>query len=328
VTMRERLFSRGPAGAVVAGVCVVVLTLVAVAVIAVTTTRGSGGGEESAGTTPIAAAGTISPEIALFGDTVDARIDVTLDRTQIDPRLVHAKAAFAPWLRVGTPVVERHDSGDTTFLRWSYVLRCLDSACVPSRGPLKFDFNPAKVSYLSPQGDATERLVVDAHWPALLVHSRLDAADATQRDPLRAPWHADLTSLPAVTYRIGPWSLVVVLLAAGIAFLVAAAILFYRLLPERREVIELPPPPPKPVLSPLEQALVLLEAHATEDGVAERRRALELVAEELAGWDERSLERRARTLAWSEDEPAPAATQALAAMVRAQLEGRSNGRPA
>jgi hypothetical protein len=326
--MRERLFSRGPAGAVVAGLGVVVLTLVAVAVIAVATTRGSGGGEENADTTPIAAVGTISPQIVLFGDTATARVDVTLDRTQIDPRRVHVKARFGLWSPVGAPVVERQDSGDTAYLRTTFVIRCLESLCVPARGTEKYDFTPARVSYEMPHGESTERLVLDAQWPALFVHSRLEATDFRERDPLQAPWRADL-SLPAVTYRIGPWSLVAVLLAAGIAFLVAAAVLLYRLLPERRELPVLPPPPPpEPVLSPLEQALALLEAQAAEDGVAERRRALELVADELAVWDERSLERTARTLAWSEEEPAPAATQALAAMVRAQLEGRSNGHPA
>jgi hypothetical protein len=324
------VLKRGPlAGLVLALAVVAVVALALVALV----TGGNGQGSEAAATgaeAPIAATGSITPRIALFGDTVIARVDVTIDRAQLDPSLVRVKAGFGTWSRVGQPVGERKDSGDTTYLRTTYLLRCLIALCVPSNGTGRYEFNPAKVSYEAPKGDAVERLVIDAHWPVLVVHSRLDASDLTERDPLAAPWRADLVSLPSVTYRIRPGLLTVLLLAGGISLLTAAGALLYRILPRRSAVAPPlpPPPPPRPVLSPLEQALVLLESQDSEDGVAERRRALELVADELAVRDDRALERTARTLAWSEEEPDAEATRTLAATVRAYLVGRENGGPA
>jgi hypothetical protein len=325
--VKRHLLSRGPlAGAILVLALVAAITLVIVGLV-------TGGAGEKAGApaaeTPIAAVGSLAPRIVLFGDTVTARVETTIDNTQLDPSLVRVKAGFGTWSQVGNPIVERETSGKTTYLRTTYLLRCLIALCVPTNGTGRYEFKPARVTYEAPQGGATERLVIDSHWPMLIVHSRLDASDLSERDPLAAPWRANLVSLPAVTYRIRPGLLTGLLLLVGLGLLTAAAVLAYRLLPRRVEEPPPapPPPPPAPVLSPLEQALVLLEAQESADGAEDRRRALELVADELAVWDERSLERAARTLAWSEDEPAPEATRALAATVRTQLEGRSNGRP-
>lgn len=324
--MKRHLLSRGPlAGAILVLALVVALTLAVAGLVT------GGGGEKAGGPaaeTPIAAVGSLAPRIALFGDTVTARVDTTIDNTQLDPSLIRVRARFGTWSQVGASVVERESSGKTTYLRTTFLLRCLIALCVPTNGTGRYEFKPAKVSYEAPQGGATEHLVIDSHWPVLVVHSRLDASDLSERDPLAAPWRANLVSLPAVTYRLRPGLLTGLLLLIGLGLLTAAAVLAYRLLPHRVEAPPPPPPapPPAPVLSPLEQALALLEEQESEDGAEDRRRALELVADELAFWDERSLERAARTLAWSEDEPAPEAARALAATVRAQLEGRSNGR--
>jgi hypothetical protein len=326
--VRRRALSRGPLAGAILG-----LAFVLALVLAVFGLLSGGKGEKAPGPpgeTPIAAIGSLTPRIALFGDTINARVDTTIDNTQLDPSLVRVQARFGTWSQVGDPVVEREDSGRTSYLRTTYLLRCLIALCVPTNGTGRYEFKPAKVRYEAPQGSATERLVIDSQWPVLVVHSRLDASDLSERDPLAAPWRANLVSLPAVTYRIRPGLLAGALLLVGLGLLAAAAVLVYRLLPHRVEALPPtpPPPPPEPVLSPLEQALALLEARGAVDGTEERRRALELVADELAGWDERSLERTARTLAWSEDEPAAEATRALAATVRVQMRGRSNGHSA
>ena len=88
--------------------------------------------------------------------------------------------------------------------------------------------------------------------------------------------------------------------------------------PEPELEPELPPAPP---LSPLEQALILLEQSIRVDGAADQRRALELVAEELelADWGDRDLARTARALAWSEGVPPANETTQLAARVRTAL---------
>jgi hypothetical protein len=80
----------------------------------------------------------------------------------------------------------------------------------------------------------------------------------------------------------------------------------------------LPAPPPEPQLPPLERALVLLETPHTQDGMADRRRALELVADALVGRDE-DLAANARALAWSEHDPPPSETTGLAASARTAL---------
>jgi hypothetical protein len=74
------------------------------------------------------------------------------------------------------------------------------------------------------------------------------------------------------------------------------------------------------MLPPLEHALVLLEAEVPANGAADRRKALELVAEAMEERDDRRLARRARGMAWSEDVPVPGETKGLAAEVRALLE--------
>ena len=73
--------------------------------------------------------------------------------------------------------------------------------------------------------------------------------------------------------------------------------------------------------TPLEQALALLEAPAANGG-QDRRRALELVAEEVERWGDDDLALSARTLAWSEDSPEGDETRALAAGSGATWRGR------
>jgi hypothetical protein len=147
-------------------------------------------------------------------------------------------------------------------------------------------------------------------------------APATASGP--APWRADFLELPAASYRFAPGVLVALLLAGSALAAVAAAWLAFVAWPKRAPV-PLPEPepelPPGPVLSPLEQALALLEESVRVDGAEGQRRALELVAEELelARWGDPDLARTARVLAWSEAVPPPEETRALAARVRSTL---------
>jgi hypothetical protein len=265
---------------------------------------------------PIVVATSLSPRLAAFGDTLTARLDVTVDRSEVDPDLVKVQSTFKPWKLVGEPTRERADVGSVTYLRTTYVLRCLIALCVPADETARYDFRRARVTYDPPSGEGGEALTVDTFWPALFVTSRLDAASFSERDPLSAPWRADVLALPSVTYRIRPALLVVLLGLGGIVLLGVASVLGYRALPARREPPPPPPPPPPPVLSALEQALRLLETPPVENGVADRRRALELVADEIAAWGDRRLEGRARALAWSPETPALEATRTLAATVR------------
>jgi hypothetical protein len=305
-------------GLVLVGVAAATAVVVVLAI-------GLGGGSDApsrSGQEQIQATAALTPRAALFGDTVTAKVDVTFDRTQYSPRDVHVLASFAPWETIGAPVVDREDAGSITYLRTTYILRCLEIRCVPTHGATLYQFRPARVVYERPAGDTTERLAVDTQWPALVLHSRLDSSGPTERDALAAPWRADTVSLPAVTYRMSPGWLIALFLLAGVALVAAAGVLAYRARPRRLPPSPPPPPPPPPRLAPLEQALALLEAPPGDGdgGIAERRRALELVADEVSTWGDAGLERDARRLAWSEEDPASEDTKVLAASVRAHAE--------
>ncbi len=302
--------------------CAVVAVAVAsaLAVVALTWDRNSTAVEGNvAGNDPITATGSFAPRAVLFGDTLTAKIDVVVDKTIVDPDEVEVAAAFDWWKPVSEPLVSREDSGDTAYLHTTYVLRCLTRLCVPARETEQLDFDAAKVSYAATVGDGTQRLSVDVPWPTLIVHSRIGEGGDDRSDLLAAPWRADLVSLPLVSYRISPGLLLVLLLAGGAALFAVAGMLVYRAIPDRRPPPE-PEPEPVPVATLLEQALAFLEAPASSNGAPERRRALELVADEVESWGETKLATTARALAWSEHAPESKTTKAFAADLRRRME--------
>jgi hypothetical protein len=317
-----------PQNRLLAGVVLLVVALVS-ALAVVLVTRGGGDTEAEATpgqTDPIEATGTFAPRVVLFGDTLTARVDVVLDRTVLDPDHVTVTWAHTPWKLVEPPRLAREDSGSTTFLRTTYVLRCLTGPCAPVRDTEDVDFSPARVTYSAPVGESTRRLSVDVPWPQLVLHTRVGDLDSGQRDALAAPWRADLVSLPLVSYRASPGLFLGLLLIAGVLLVLTAAVLAYRAIPERVPPPE-PEPPPPPVASPLEQALALLESPAAANGAQDRRRALELVADEVERLGDGELAHAARALAWSEDVPEGDVTRAFAARLRRRMESL-NGVPA
>jgi hypothetical protein len=273
----------------------------------------------SAQVDPISATGALDKRIVLFGDTLTATLDVVVDPTVIDPEDVKVTWSHDPWTAVGPPRVEQRESGATTYVRTTYVLRCLTVACVPVREKETVELDPAEVSYAATVGSGTSRLSTDVEWPPLVVHTRISALDSGQRDALAAPWRADTVTLPAVSYRVSPGLVIALLAVVGGLLLAVAAVVSFRALPEREPPPE-PEPPPPPVVSPLEQALALLESTSSTNGAQDRRRALELVAEALERWGDPDLAQTARTLAWSEAHPEGEEIQELAARLRLELE--------
>ena len=258
----------------------------------------------------------LTPQILLFGDTLTARVDAVVDNTRVDPDSVRMRMDFTPWELVGPPERLRRDGGATSLVRTTFVLRCVTSPCVPPRDTAPLDFSAVVVTY-----GKNGRL--DVTWPRLVVHSRIPdrgtpvgAAGGAARGGPQFPWTADLATLPRTSYRLAPGTLSPLLLALAGLLALGGLALGYRALPPRRVAPEpLPPPPPEPALPPLEQALALLEAPPGEDGTAERRRALELVADALDARDGK-LAIRARRLAWSEETPPPETTSGLATEAR------------
>jgi len=266
---------------------------------------------------------TLSPAVALFGDTVLAHVDVVLEKARVDPDSVRIGAEFAPFEIVGPARRLRRDAGDTTHLRRTFVLRCLSGTCVPSGESARYEFPHARIRFTETNVEAADASVITIPMPSVRVYSRFTALGAgTDTGP--TPWVVDVVSLPAASYRIAPDVLMALLLAAAALAAIAGVFLGYLAWPPRVPEPEPEPEPelpPAPPLSPLEQALILLEQSIRVDGAADQRRALELVAEELelADWGDRDLARTARALAWSEGVPPANETTRLAARVRTAL---------
>ena len=294
-------------------VALVVVAVVAAAAVALVAR--DGGSDDESTLRPVSARTSVSDRIVAFGDTITARVDVALDLRQIDPDAVKVRSTFGAWRRIGIARLTREDAGSSSHLRVTYVLRCAKQACVPERDTLPFDFPPARVEFVNRAGG---RGALRADWPLVTLHTRLGTSDLANA----SPWRVDVSSPPEPSYRLSPGLLVALLLGAAVALLAGGGALAYAGWPRRVEEPE-PEPEPEPEvrLTPLEQALELLEDAARANGAGAERRSLELVAEVLGErGEEDGLAASARALAWSPTPPLPDDTRRLATRVRAALD--------
>jgi hypothetical protein len=259
----------------------------------------------------------VSPRVVLFGDTVTARVQVALDRARIDPDSLRVVAKFAPWQLVRAPQRIRREGDRATYVETVYVIRCLGPSCVPTRASSSREFGAVKLTYTRLGGGQQS---TEVRWPVLVVNTRLVSDDFGRRDEYGTAWRADLATLPPASYRMSPLLLIALLLGGATVLLVGGGRLAYAAFPRKEELPppEPPAPPPPPDLTPLERALALLEEPSPVDGAAERRRALEFIAEHFDESD-RSLAASARDLAWRSDRPAPSESVELAARAREHL---------
>lgn len=303
-----------------AGGIVAALALVACG-LALAQTAGRTGAGAEAGGGAIEATTSLTPRVPMFGDTVRAAVDVELDPARVDEGTVAVATDFAPWAVVGRPERSRHAVDGRTYLRTVFTIRCTTGPCLPSGATTASTLTPARISYeaLDADGGRSARRTITASWPLLVVYSRFAAL---QLDPSAAEAaQADLVTLPKVSYSFPPGALAAAFGALAALLAAAGGLLLYAALPRRAPVepLELEPEP-QPSLTPLEQALALLEESARVEGASEQRRALELVAEELEEWGDDELSAAAKVLAWSAGTPRVEQTAALAARVRAELE--------
>jgi hypothetical protein len=150
----------------------------------------------------------------------------------------------------------------------TYVLQCLDPACVPGPGPRRIRIGAATA------------VIVPSTTAAQVAH------------PLRS--FRRQTAVPAPSYRVRPGLLKTLLFVAA-AVLVALAILIAY--PAVRRLI----PEPVDERTPLQRALDLVRASIGRDG-DDRRRALDVLGRALA---EDAQAHDALGLAWSRPEPPP-----------------------
>jgi hypothetical protein len=271
---------------------------------------------------PLAVQATIAPTVALFGDPVQARLDVAVDRRKVDPDRLRIATDFRPFERLDTHRTTR-DAGRITYIRQTYALRCLSRQCLqvlPSvaaaaggarpSGRRATLFRPARV-FVAGSSTVSPLLI---QWPTVETLTRVNQAEAQLQTFF---YHATLTP-PDPSYAFAPRTLLGILVLGVLVALAIPVALVLRRLEERRRA-QLPQP--KPELPPLERALRLLEwANRQSDG-EDRRRALELVAVELLRGGEPNLGAAARELAWSPSSPPADEAGRLGAQVRSATGG-------
>lgn len=270
----------------------------------------------------LTATASVSPAVHLFGDPVVARLQVIVDRRQLDPGRLDARARFEPYERVGDVRIARRDFGRFTRITYEFALRCLEVECVrppassgaePATGGRRtFRFEPARILYADP-ARGVPSLLRFAHWPPLESLSRINTA---QFQGTQFPFRASTSPLPAVTHRVPPALLAALLLLAGFALLVPAGRIAGGRWKSRR-----PPPVEQagPEVPPLEHALMLVEA-AKEGSEIGRRAALEELAAELRRSGVEDLGARVTELAWSRTAPTPEAMTSVVERVRSEVD--------
>ncbi|HET8967971.1 MAG TPA: hypothetical protein VFN06_00910, partial [Gaiellaceae bacterium] len=190
----------------------------------------------------IEARGSVEPRLTLFGDTIQARVDVLLDRTRVDPSTIRVSTEFLPWEIVGPQARVRRDAGSNTYLQTIFTLRCTSSPCLPANDASALEFTSARLSYAKPGAAPGVRQSIAIDWPILLVSSRFAAINLeAPASSSILPWRADLESFPAASYRISPAVLLPALLVLAGLFAVAGAALAFVAIPRRR-----PEPEPEP----------------------------------------------------------------------------------
>jgi hypothetical protein len=264
---------------------------------------------------------SLSPTTHFFGDIVAARVEVRIDRRQLDPAKLRVEADFKPYELVGEAELDRRDLGHYTRMRYEYSLRCLTVGCIPeqlqtqlgsqegARGERRtFRFPPAQVRYDDPSGEFPG-LLRSVSWPPVTSVSRLNEAQSEAEFPFRASPEA----LPPPSYSASPALVVGGLLLAGLALLAWPARLGLRAWRGRRAPVV---QAAAPSLTPLQRALLLVEWARERPNGDDRRRSLEVLADELERTGAATLSGQASELAWSRDAPFPEAVSALLQRVR------------
>ena len=284
-----------------------------VALVVVLAAAGCGGSGDQIPTLPagtfVSATGSLGPPIHLFGDTITSEVDVVVDKSRLDPGRVSVKTFFAPYKAVGETRVTRSDAGNLAHLSYRTQYRCLERPCITSTlgtltnpgesAPKTFRFPPAEVRYTDP-GAKNPRLLRVVRFAPVEAVTRINAQEVSQ--VYGFPFRGTFTPLPALTKRVSPTTLALILLLLAALLLVLPALLITRWVRSRRKP---PPPEPEPEPTPLERAIALVEWSLTRENGAERRAALDALATELDTLESNGLADETRIAAWSPRSPSP-----------------------
>jgi hypothetical protein len=286
----------------------------------------------------IALSTSLSPDVHLFAEPVEARVRVIVDATRFDPDRVSVKTSFAPYEPVGTLERSRRTIGDIVELELVTTLRCLQADCLAPRyatvlgeqeggRPERFTFRFAPAEVLFERANGRTELLLQRPFPALEVVSRVNTAQLEAVDPLADPGLVDPSAAsaytasvepPAITYRVSPRAVAGIALGLAACLLVFPAWLVGRAVLARWRAGRVPR-----ALSPADRALLLVEwANQQQDGVEDRRRALEALADVLDVSGGEPLAEATRTVAWEEEVPDPTRARELASDARSILGGR------
>ena len=273
---------------------------------------------------PVRLQTSVSAGPHLFGDQVQARLDVFVDRERADPDTIHVDTKFFPYGRLGVPTRTHARDGSTDRISYTYILDCLTLPCFPGdrKQQARINFPVAVVRYRERNGTPRGLAV---RWPAFRLVSRLPPPTPLQRQRAQQSgviFTANPASglfapvgMPAAKYRMSPSLLAGLLFAGTLLALAAAFVLGRPIVAELRRAAAVPEGPP---LTSLERALERVESAATTKGRGDRG-ALAWLARELPHPGLHDLVRQARRLAWSEHEPTADESLALAREVRAAL---------
>jgi hypothetical protein len=250
---------------------------------------------------PLKVYASITPAVHGFGSPLTARVAVLADRRWVAPANVRTIVHFAPYEPAGPPAVVRTAGGRLLQMTWTWKLHCLTVKCLPvtktSDFAKVFQFSPAHVEYLSPEGKV--RYAIDARFQRIAVVSQLSPSELALLRAHGLAWYYRLTPVPAAQYRMSPdlafWLAIALAAVLGAAGIVVASRWALQFRPARQAKTAAD-------TSTLERALTLFFwARANEDETLQRK-ALERVADELP-FDVHELSETARALAWSPETP-------------------------
>jgi hypothetical protein len=249
-------------------------------------------------TAPLTVRTSFDPPIALFGDRVVANVLVLADTHALETSKLRWSVDVAPLSRLGAAQVSRTTQGRLLTVSVAVPTVCLDDQCLGDKGPMLLRLPVARAEAPRSGGGIEQ---AKAAWPVLELRGRVDASDLA-KSPL--PFRSE-TSAPAVTYRIAPGTLALLLdilaallVAGGVALAARQVISQAR---QRRSVDG---------RTDLERALALVR-EAQSRPPRDRRLAVGLLARILRPRDA-ALAGDAGDLAWSEPQPGADAVAELA----------------